>query len=152
MATDRFAELARELALRDRDLAARLERARARAAALREWAEHALQGFRDVARDAGAAHLAHVEVGPVEPDEKHVDCVQFKVERGRWEITCVAKSAGKVTLVGPYKKGKPEKPCHDHPLVGGETEQALEDLLVDLLRQASDRTRAKPGGGQEGGG
>ena len=140
MATDRFSELARELALRDRDLAARLERARARAAALREWAEHALQGFRDVARDAGAAHLAHVEVGPVEPDEKHVDCVQFRVWRGRWELVCVAKASEKVTLVGPFARGKAEKPCADFPLDGRAVEQGLADRLLQLLRIASERS------------
>jgi hypothetical protein len=137
--TDRFALLARELALRDRDLAAGLEAAGRAAANLRERAERALEAFRDAARGAGAAHLADVQVGPVEPDEKHVDCVQFRVWRGRWEMVCVAKASEKITLVGPFARGKPEKPCADFPLDGSAVEAGLADRLLELLRVASER-------------
>ena len=135
----RFQKLADELAGRDADLEPDLERARARAHLLREHAERAVEVFRSAARASGAEHLTHIEVSPVEPDEKHVDCVQFRVFRGRWEIVSVANAEGVVTLVGPFRRGKAEKPCADYPLDDARLEVALEDLLADLIGKASAR-------------
>ncbi len=75
----------------------------------------------------------------VEPDEKHVDCLQFRIARGRWEALCVVKAKGSVTLVGPFKRGKTEKPCSDQPLRGAAVESALEELVTRLIRVASER-------------
>jgi hypothetical protein len=136
---ERFEKLAETLARRDEELGAGLEEAREAAERLRGLADAAVEGFRRAARARGAPHLAHLEVGGVEPDEKHVDCVQFGVRRGRWEALCVAKASGKVTLVGPFKRGKTEKPCLDVPLHGAQTESALDDLLLRLIEQASER-------------
>ena len=135
----RLQDLARKLAARDRDLGPGLEAARKGAERLRAHAARCVEAFRATARSEGAAHLAEIEVGAVEPDEKHVDCVQFKVWRGRLEIVCVAKAKGTVTLVGPYKRGKTEKPCTDFALDGQDVERNLEDLLVDLITVASQR-------------
>lgn len=135
----RFEELARELAARDAGLAAALGKAREAAERLRSLAYERLEAFKAAAREADAEHLAQLAVGDVEPDEKHIDCIQFRVSRGRWELMCVAKADGKVTLVGPFRRGKPEKPCADHPLQGEEVEGAFEDLLVRLIRTASQR-------------
>jgi hypothetical protein len=139
MTHERFVRLAKELAERDRDLAAQIEEARKGAARLRDVIAEAVEAFRGEVRDRGSAHLANVTVGPVEPDGKHVDCVQVRVQRGRSEALVVAKAEGKVTLVGPYKRGKPEKPCVDYPLVGAEVERGAEDLVEKLIREASKR-------------
>lgn len=139
MAVKPFEELAAELARRDRDLAEPLRSAREALGELRECAREHVAAFATAAQRAGAPHLAELGVGPVEPDEKHVDCWQFKVRRGRWEIVCVAKPRGAVTLVGPYRQGKPEHPCRDYPLPSEAAQDGLCDLLLDLIRQASAR-------------
>ena len=56
-------------------------------------------------------NLANLLLEPVDWDEKHVDCFQFRAARGRWEAVFVFKASGSATLVGPYKRGAPEKPC-----------------------------------------
>jgi hypothetical protein len=139
MATQRLIELAERLAERDRELSESLGRAWDCARDLQEKLATAAEAFRQTVRERGAEHLANVEVGPVEPDQKHVDCVQFRIARGRSEALCVVKAAGKVTLVGPYKRGKKEKPCVDFPLGGAEVESGLEDLLATLIEKASER-------------
>ncbi len=139
MPYERFSRLAEELAGRDRDLSAELEQARKAASRLRDVMAAAIEVFRSRVKERGAAHLANVEVGPVEPDDKHVDCVQIRLHRGRWEAVVVANASGKVTLVGPYRRGKPERPCADHLLAGEEVERAAEDLVERLIREASER-------------
>jgi hypothetical protein len=132
-------ELAEELAERDRALAGRLEEAREAAVRLRETAANAVDAFRRTAHARGAQHLADVDVSPVEPDDKHVDCVQICIRRGRWEARVIARADAKVTLVGPFARGKPEQPCRDFELAGERVEQGVEDLVEALLRQASER-------------
>ena len=139
MGMERFEKLAHELARRDDDLGDALALARDGAKRLRAHAASCIEAFAAAARARGARHLAHIVVGPVEPDEKHVDCIQFVVSRGRWQIACVAKARGAVGLVGPFQRGKAEKPCTDHALAGEEVESALEDLLIALVQAASER-------------
>ena len=83
-----------------------------------------VERFRREARARGVPHLAHIEVGPVEPDEKHVDALQVMIRQGRWHVVCVAKSRGAVTLVGPYQRGKKEGPCATLPGAGEELDRA----------------------------
>ena len=139
MDAPRFRKLAEELAARDPGLAARLREVREAARTLRELAFQAVEAFRERAAELGAPYLGNVEVSGVEPDEKHVDCVQFRVSRGRTELLCIAIAAGegKVRLVGPFKRGKSEGPCADAPLSGPEAERALEDRIERLLREAA---------------
>ena len=139
MDAGRFRKLAEELATRDPGLPARLREAREAARDLRELAFQAVEAFRERAAELGAPYLGNVEVSGVEPDEKHVDCVQFRVARGRTELLCIAiaSGAGKVRLVGPFKRGKEEGPCADAPLRGPAVEHALEDRIERLLREAS---------------
>jgi hypothetical protein len=139
MGVERFEELARQLSTRDRELSGGLARARTAAETLRAHAQTCVDVFRAAVCKQGAKHLGHIDVGPVEPDAKHVDCFQFIVARGRFEAACVAKAQGKITLVGPYKRGKTEKPCVDQPLSGPEVEAGVEQLLLELIRQASER-------------
>ena len=139
---ERFAELFRladELAARDAGLAEQLAGVGNPAERLNQVARAAVEAFRRAAVSRGAPHLTQILVSGVEPDEKHVDCLQFRVARGRWEALCVVKAKGSVTLVGPFKRGQPEKPCSDQPLRGPEVEAALERLVADLIRAASER-------------
>ena len=139
MDAGRFRKLAEELASRDPGLPARLREVREAARDLRELAFQAVEAFRERAAELGAPYLGNVEVSAVEPDEKHVDCVQFRVSRGRTELLCIAiaSAGGKVRLVGPFKRGKTEGPCADAPLRGPEVEHALEDRVERLLREAA---------------
>ena len=142
MAQESFASLralAREMASRDSDLPGALAEAKAAAERLQKRAHAAVDAFRDEADRAGAEHLGHIDVTPVEPDEKHVDAYQLHVRRGRWEIACVVKARGQITLVGPYKRFKAETPCRDVPFDGPECERGFDDLLLSLLREASSR-------------
>lgn len=138
MDTERFRKLADELANRDPGLTARLRDARDAARELRELAFEAVEAFRERTAEIGAPYLGHLEVSPVEPDEKHVDCVQFRVTRGRNELLCIAiaQEPGKVRLVGPFKRGKQEGPCADAPLRGAAVVKALEDRIEELVREA----------------
>ena len=135
----RFKRLADELASRDPGLTARLRDVRDAARELREQAFEAVEAFRERAAEIGAPYLGNLEVSPVEPDEKHVDCVQFRVARGRIELLCIAiaEGTGKMRLVGPFKRGKEEGPCADAPLRGPEVVKALEDRIEQLVREAA---------------
>lgn len=139
MDAQRFRNLADELAARDPGLAGRLREVRDAARVLRELAFEAVESFRERAAEIGAPYLGNLEVSPVEPDEKHVSCVQFRVSRGRLELLCIAiaEGAGKVRLVGPFKRGKQEGPCAEAPLRGSEVEKALEDRIEQLVREAA---------------
>jgi len=139
MDAQRFRKLAEELAVLDPDLAKRLRRAREAASALRESAAEALAEFRSRAAEVGAPYLANIEVSPVEPDEKHVDAVQFKITRGRLELLCVAiaRGEGKMRVVGPFKRGKDEGPCAEAALAGPEIESLLEERIEALVREAA---------------
>ncbi len=137
MDLSRFDKLADELADRDDESRQVLPEIWAAADELQGLAGQIVARFRARVRARGCEHLAKLEVGAVEPDEKRVNAVQFKVRRGRWEIVCVAKSKGGFTLVGPYRCGKPEKPCADFPLRGAELEGGLEEKLEALIREAS---------------
>jgi hypothetical protein len=139
MDAPRFRKLAEELAARDPGLAARLRDVREAARELRDVAYQAVESFRERAAELGAPYLGNVEVSAVEPDQKHIDCVQFSVARGRTELLCIAIAAapGKVRLVGPFQRGKTEGPCADAPLRGAEVENALQDRIERLLREAA---------------
>ena len=139
MGDERFTALARELAERDRELPAQLADAARHAERLREHAAACVAAFCASARAEGAAHLTAIHVGPVEPDEKHVDCCQFRIERGRWLAVCVAKAKGVATLVGPFQRGKSEGPCRDVAFDAADALEALETVLLALLRVASER-------------
>jgi hypothetical protein len=136
----KFEALAEDLVRQHGDLPHWLAEARAGAEVLRDQAQTCIEVFVRRAEALGARQLGDVAVSAVGADEKHVDCVQFSVERGRNLLLCVAianSSGGKVRLVGPFKRGKVEGPCGDFPLRGAEVEAALEQRMLDLLRQAS---------------
>ena len=139
MDAQRFCKLADELAERDPGLAVRLRDARDAARVLRDAAFEAVEAYRRRASEIGAAYLGNIEVSGVEPDEKHIDAVQFRVTRGRFEVICVAiaRAEGKMRVVGPFKRGKEEGPCAEAPLRGSEVENLLEERLAALVREAT---------------
>ena len=139
MDRERFRKLAEDLAQRDSGLAERIRAVQDAARLLRDQAFQVVEAFRERARELGAPYLGNLEVSAVEPDEKHVDGVQCRVSRGPFELLCIAiaQDAGKVRLVGPFKRGKQEGPCHEAPLRGDVVEKALEDRIEQLLREAS---------------
>lgn len=140
MAGKRFEELAAALAARDRALPKQLSETRPAFEGLRQRALAGVDAFVRAARANDAEHLTHICVDEVEIDDKHVDCLQFRVRRGDWQVVCVSRTAkGVVTLVGPFRRGKPERPCVDHPLVGEDAGAALDDLLLELLREAAGK-------------
>jgi len=136
MDAQRFRKLADELAERDPGLAVRLRDARDAARVLRDAA---FEAYRRRASEIGAAYLGNIEVSGVEPDEKHIDAVQFRVTRGRFEVICVAiaRAEGKMRVVGPFKRGKEEGPCAEAPLRGSVVENLLEERLAALVREAT---------------
>jgi hypothetical protein len=137
MDPERFARLAQELASRDRGLPSRLGEIREPAHRLRGLAANAVRAFRQAAREQGAWHLVDLHVGPVEPDEKHVDCLQVRIQRGRWEALVVVKAKGKATLVGPFRRGGAEGPCSDFALDDPAVGRSVEDLVEGLIVKAS---------------
>jgi len=140
MNVGKFQALAEELARQQRELPGWLASARAGAEELRGQAQACVDAFVRRALALGAEQLGSVNVSALIPDEKHVDCLQFCVERGRSALICVAiagPQGGKIRLVGPFKRGKAEGPCGDYPLRGPEVEAGLEQRMLDLLRQAS---------------
>jgi hypothetical protein len=139
MDAQRFRKLAEELAAREPDLPQRLGRAREAAAQLRAAAAGAVEAFRARAAELGAPHLGNIAVSPLEPDEKHVDALQFRISRGQLELLCVAiaRGEGKMRVVGPFKRGKQEGPCAEADLAGPEIESLLEERLAALVREAA---------------
>ena len=139
MGSNRFQRLARELAKRDADLADGLEQARGAAQALQAHARACVDCFCSQARACGAEHLANLSVSPVGWDEKHVDCFEFRVTRGRVETVFVFNASGTATFVGPFKRGGPERPCASYTFGSPEAEAGVESRVLALIRQASER-------------
>jgi hypothetical protein len=139
MSNDRFARLAEELAAGDPEVPVRLESIRGPVERLRQAAAHAVDAFVARAQELGASHLAHVDVSEVLPDEKHVDCLSFRVRRGRFELLCIAVAGAspKIRTVGPFRRGKTEGPCADYDLAAPQIEGELADRIEELLREAA---------------
>jgi hypothetical protein len=133
----RLARVGRTLGEREAAQARALSEARSCAEKLRARVESALADFHREASAAGAPHL-RVELSDVRVDEKHLRAVQFDLSRGRHHAIVTAKSRGDVTLVGPFRAGKPEGPCLTFPVdAGPELESALGDFLERFLEEAA---------------
>jgi hypothetical protein len=133
----RLAELGRALGEREARHGEDLARARGCAEELRRQVSSALDGFHAAAAQAGAAHL-RVSLGEVRLDDKHLRAVEFDLSRGRHKAIVVAKSRGELTLVGPFKVGKPEGPCLSFPFdASDEIQRALGTFLERFLEEAA---------------
>ncbi len=134
---DRLEALGQTLGAREAEHREGLERARNCVERLRDRIEGALERFHRAAARAGAPHL-RVSLGEIRTDEKHLRAVEFDLRRGRYRIVVTAKSRGDVTLVGPFRVGKNERPCRTFPLESGaELNDALANLLESFLEEAS---------------
>jgi hypothetical protein len=139
--SDRIEALARDLAVRESPRVPAREEARRLADLLRRDMVEAARSFAKAAGAAGAPHLDLIRVGEVEPDDKSIRAFQFRVARGRFEAVVVSKDRGEVMLVGPFKRGQAETPCHAVHLDAPEAEtlgldDALEGLLVSLIQES----------------
>lgn len=133
--------LAKEIAAKE---AARLpERRQAEDLAhrLHARARGTLDRFNRAVGEAGAPHLDLVRLGPVEPDDKSVRAFQFRMLRGAWTGLVVTRDKGEIMLVGPFKRGHDEEPCHALPLERGvgAIEEAIDELVTALIEQSYAR-------------
>jgi hypothetical protein len=126
---DRLEQVGRSLGARESRHVDDLREARLRIGEIRYQVQCALRRFHVAVSDAGAPHL-RVEVSEIRIDEKHLRAVEFDVTRGRHKAVVVGKSRGEITLVGPFRTGKPEGPCQSIPF--GD-QAALDRLLGDFL-------------------
>jgi len=134
---DRFERLGRALGAREAEHARTLEEARSCAETLRAAVASVLEDFHRAAHAAGSPHLM-IGLGDIRIDDKHVRAVEFELFRGRHRAIVTSKSRGEVTLVGPFHKGKAEKPCRSFPFDAlQELREALGDFLEQFLEEAA---------------
>jgi len=129
---ERVETLAREIVEREGegDHVEALDRARAKAEALRALVLPAIETFNRIIAEAFPGLV--VDVTPLRVDDKHVHSVEFDLERGRTRAIVTVKSKGQVTLVGPFQAGKDEGPCRRIPI---EAEAEIESALVDFVEE-----------------
>jgi hypothetical protein len=133
----RLENLGRTLGEREAAHSRDLEVAREQADALRIQVEEALERFHAAAGQAGAPHL-RIDLSEIRVDDKHLRAVEFELMRGRYRAIVVAKSAGEVTLVGPFRSGKTEGPCKSLPFASQEEiSAALGDFLAAFIEEAA---------------
>ncbi|MCH7600512.1 MAG: hypothetical protein IH973_12210 [Myxococcales bacterium] len=133
---DQLEEIGKRLGARESGLLEQLGRVQKRAGELHERVREGIEGFHRGSREAGAPHLA-VELSDPRIDDKHLHSVQFDLVRGRHRVIVTVKIAGEVTIVGPFKTGKPEGPCKSIPLDDEEAiDEALSLVLSDFLEAA----------------
>jgi hypothetical protein len=133
----RLEDLGRTLGEREAAHARDLEAARGQADALRTRVEVALERFHAAAGGAGAPHL-RIDLSEIRVDDKHLRAVEFDLTRGRHKAIVVAKSAGKITLVGPFSSGKTEGPCKTLPVASEEEiRTALGDFIAAFVEAAA---------------
>ena len=133
----RLEELGRSLGERESAHAEALEAARAKARALRDTVEAALDRFHAGASKGGADHLK-IALGALRTDDKHLRAIEFNLVRGRHKAVVVAKARGDVTLVGPFHIGKNEGPCKSFPMESeSELQHALGEFLARFVEEAA---------------
>jgi hypothetical protein len=133
----RLRDAGRRLGSREAEHATALSEAQVRAAKLRGAVADAVAGFNEGARAAGAPHLV-LEVGEPRVDDKHLRAIEFELRRGRHRAIVTVKSRGEVTLVGPFKAGKPEGPCQTFPWDSdADLQRALGDFLERFAEEAA---------------
>jgi len=133
----RLEDLGKTLGEREAAYASELEVAREQADALRTQVEESLERFHAAAGRAGAPHL-RIDLSEIRVDDKHLRAVEFDLTRGRHKAIVVAKSAGEITLVGPFRTGKTEGPCKSLPFASkAEIGAALGDFIAAFIEQAA---------------
>jgi hypothetical protein len=134
---ERLARVGREIGARESAHASGLAQADEVARKLHASVAGALDSFHEAASASGAPHL-RVKLAPPRPDDKHLRSVQFELLRGRHRAIVTVKSKGEVTLVGPFRAGKPEGPCKSFPVAAdAEIESALGGFLEEFREEAA---------------
>jgi hypothetical protein len=135
---ERLAAAGRALGAREALHRPELEAARERCRSLQSRVRDALDAFQAAAAAAGAPHLA-LSVSEPRLDEKRVRAWEFEMRRGRHVGLVVVKAKREITLVGPFRSGKPEGPCRslsfDAP--DAELDAALGEFLERLVEEAA---------------
>ncbi|MFK7898882.1 MAG: hypothetical protein AB8G23_23835 [Myxococcota bacterium] len=110
--------------------------ARAKADAVHAQVSDAVEHFNALVAES-VPHL-QVHLTPPRIDDKHLHAVEFDLERGRHRGVITVKTKREVTLVGPFKAGKPEGPCRSFPFeADDDLEDALGEFLTRFLEEAS---------------
>ncbi len=136
MFEERMAALGKRVGSREAAHGESIDRARAKAEALREEMLRGIDTFNAAAAKEGASHL-RIEVSPVRLDDKRIRAYEFEICRGRHCGVVVAKARGELTLVGPFRKGKSEGPCRSFPFEKEEDfVQAMGDFLEAFIDEA----------------
>ncbi len=134
---DRLEQIGRTLGARESRHVTDLHEARLQIGEIRHRVQFALKRFHAAMSDAGAPHL-RIEISEIRIDEKHLRAVEFDVTRGRHKAIVVGKSRGEITLVGPFRTGKPEGPCKSIPFgAKDELDAALGDFLTSFVEEAA---------------
>jgi hypothetical protein len=133
---ERLVRLGHDLVERESQHKDSLAAARADASRLHGCVSSALERFNATVRSQAPQLM--VSVSDPRIDDKHLHAVQFELARGRHRAIITVKSRGEVTLVGPFRTGKTEGPCHSLP-IDAETEiqAALGDFLAEFIEAAA---------------
>lgn len=133
---DRVEALARDLAEREHNHVKEIETAQYKAAELHRKVAAAIDRFNTVVGES--APYLQVAVSAPRVDDKHLHAVEFDLERGRHRAIVTVKSKGEVTLVGPFRFGKPEGPCRSFEFrAEAELEDAIGDFVTRFLEEAA---------------
>jgi len=133
----RLARLGAELAQREAASRSDRQEVERRAAALHDRVSIALDAYHAAVEAADAPQL-RVTLSPPRADDKHLHAVEFDLRRGRYTAIVTVKLRGEITLVGPFRAGKPEGPCKSFPFAAAaELDAALADFLEEFLREAA---------------
>ncbi len=140
---ERMEALATAIVAREERHAEDLTRAQDKAKELHARVSGAVERFNGaVAQNAPGLQL---RVNAPRLDDKHAHAVQFDLERGRHRAIVTVKSKAEVTLVGPFKAGKPEGPCRTFPFAATEDlDDALGDFLERFVEERGTLIRKRP--------
>lgn len=128
--SDRVEALALSLAQRERHHVEAIEKAHDRAVTLHGEVSAAIDRFNTVVSDS-IPYLA-IAISSPRVDDKHLHAVEFDLERGRHRAVVTVKAKGEVTLVGPFRAGRPEGPCRTFAF---DAEEDLNDAIGDFLER-----------------
>ena len=133
---ERMAVLAAAVVAREQRHAEALASARDKAQTLHQRVGEALRRFNAVVETEAPG--LRVEMSSPRLDDKHAHAVQFDLARGRHRAIVTVKSKAEVTLVGPFRAGKPEGPCRTFPFsASDDLDDALGDFLERFLEEAT---------------
>ncbi|MAJ61270.1 MAG: hypothetical protein CBC48_15800 [bacterium TMED88] len=130
----RLTSLGHRLVEREGAEAPHREEATRVASRLHDRVQRALAAYHEAVSSVSALR---VSLSAPRLDDKHLHAIEFDLERGRHRAIITIKQRGEVTLVGPFRLGKPEGPCRSFPFAADdEIERALGDFLCRFIEAA----------------